>query len=244
MELCSSAVKIVFNRTNKGLGVALNQGAKIILAENRPFVLLLDQDPRIETTMIKHLFMIAKQYYQSQPKGKDIGIIGSNYRSFYSGVPEFSPLYKSSKNYIEKTTVITSGSLLSLEAYMRTGPFREDFFIECIDLEYCLRLRRTGYEILCSTQPLMTHAAGAGLEKKIGKKVIIITQHKPYRYYYMFRNFIPIMRSYWREEAPWIFTAILNYCKLLIKIVSFEEERMKKIKAIFLGVRDGFLMKQ
>src|SRR4030095_5315976 len=61
---------------------------------------------------------------------------------------------------IERRTVITSGTLLSLNAYDAIGRFRDDFFIDGIDHEYCLRARAKRYRILLMLAPLLVHSIG------------------------------------------------------------------------------------
>jgi len=64
------------------------------------------------------------------------------------------------KLYFEKDVVQMSGSLLSLMAFKEIGPFREEFFIDSIDADYCLRLRKKGYKIIVACQAQMKHSVG------------------------------------------------------------------------------------
>lgn len=57
----------------------------------------------------------------------------------------------------------TSGTLLNLKAWRRVGPFRADFFIDGIDVEWCLRAWSRGYETWIAPGLTMDHRIGAGL---------------------------------------------------------------------------------
>ena len=57
--------------------------------------------------------------------------------------------------------MITSGSLLALAVFRRVGPMREDFFIDAVDFQYCLRLRRHGYKVIETLLPTLIHPIGA-----------------------------------------------------------------------------------
>jgi rhamnosyltransferase len=56
----------------------------------------------------------------------------------------------------------TSGSLISIEAFREIGPFREDYFIDGIDLEWCFRAWSKGYSCWLSTDTTMEHTVGEG----------------------------------------------------------------------------------
>lgn len=229
-------IDIIENKRNMGIAVALNQGVKKALELGFPWALTLDQDTEIDPNMVRHLGSILSHY----PDKGALGIIGSNARSKHSG-RLFIDCRRQSGEYIETKTVITSGSLMSLSAYEKVGPFREDFFIEGVDLEYCLRLRRHGFKVLMSCKPLMTHAAGKMEEYSFMGRAVLVANHAPWRYYYMLRNLTQISKSYLKEEPRWVLSLWVNVIKMLIKIIFYEESRLKKLKSILLGIRDGVL---
>lgn len=57
---------------------------------------------------------------------------------------------------------ISSGSLIDLAAYRQIGAFRGDFFIDCIDIEWCLRAWSEGYSCWSAEDVLMPHRLGTG----------------------------------------------------------------------------------
>ena len=99
-------------------------------------MLTLDQDTEVDPNMVGSLCMILSQCHVKE----SIGIIGSNSRSKHSG-RLYIDCTGQADEFIETKTVVTSGSLMSVSAYEKVGPFREDFFIEGVDLEYCRKLR-------------------------------------------------------------------------------------------------------
>lgn len=225
---------IIENKLNMGIAVALNQGVKKAMQLGFSWVLTLDQDTEIDPNMVSHLVSILSNY----PDKGALGIIGSNARSKHSG-HLFMDCGKQSSEFMDAKTVITSGSLMSLSAYEITGSFREDFFIEGVDLEYCLRLRRNGFKVLMSCKPLMTHAAGKMEEHRFLGRVVLVANHEPWRYYCMLRNLAQISRVYVRQEPRWVLDLCFNIVKMIIKIAFFEENRFIKVKYIFVGIIDG-----
>jgi rhamnosyltransferase len=62
----------------------------------------------------------------------------------------------------------TSGSLIDLSAFRAIGPFRADFFIDGIDLEWGLRAWARGYSVWIAKDAVMAHRIGAGVERLAG----------------------------------------------------------------------------
>jgi rhamnosyltransferase len=61
--------------------------------------------------------------------------------------------------------VISSGGLISLAALAEVGSFEADFFIDAIDVEWCMRAWSRGYSCWLAEDVRMPHRLGAGLTK-------------------------------------------------------------------------------
>lgn len=233
-QLTSESVELIENDRNVGVATALNQGLRRAVTLNFPWVLLLDQDSVVDDDMLASLLRVYHEY----PSRDRIGLIGANARSPISGRPRI-PWEATGSEYLEIKTTITSGSLVARSAYERAGPFRDDFFIDGVDLEYCLRLRRHGFVVLCSRRPLMTHAGGAAEERILFGRVVLVGNHEPWRYYYMLRNFVLIARHYAGREPVWVIKAVANLLKTFVKICLYERNKRSKFVAIARGIGDG-----
>ncbi len=232
--LAAPRIEVIENPRNLGIGAALNQGVCRAAALGCAWVLTLDQDSEVDADLIQGLGAV----YAGCPFREQVALVSANARSKHSGqiaVRCPSPALP----YIEAKTPITSGSLLRVAAYEAAGPFREDFFIEGVDLEYGLRLRSRGWRILVSCRPLMTHAAGKMEEHRLGGRVVIVPNHAPWRYYYVTRNLLRIFRAYGRREPAWVAAASMNLGKTVVKMVLFEDHRAAKLKCIAIGAWDA-----
>ncbi|HEV8621131.1 MAG TPA: glycosyltransferase [Nitrospiraceae bacterium] len=238
-RVSSSTVEVLRNGENRGLATALNQGIRRAAELGYAWSLLLDQDTIVDLTLVTGLIEAYNAYSGKQL----VAVIGPNARSKVSG----RLLYEFPNNkagVIEVKSIVTSGSLLSVQAYSRVGPFRDDFFIEGIDLEYCLRLRKCGFSVLCTRAPLMTHVGGKGIERRFITRIVLIPGHEPWRYRFMFRNLVVIVRQYWWDEFMLCALLGLNVIKLIIKLCLYEENKASKIRAILSGIKDGVMSKQ
>jgi rhamnosyltransferase len=235
-SLTSDKIEILENTKNEGIARALNQGILRAIERRCSWVLTLDQDSVVDDDLVARLVAI----HQRCSHPEQVGLIHSNARSKWSGLPAL----KCSDPYAEfreVKAVVTSGSLIPISAYRVGGPFRDDFFIEGVDLEYCLRLRKAGFHILLSCRPLMVHAAGRMEEHRLGGRTIVVANHAPWRYYYMTRNLLRIIRGYASREPIWALTALLNLGKAVVKDLLFEDRPFTKIVFVLAGTWDAVI---
>ncbi|HLJ60644.1 MAG TPA: glycosyltransferase [bacterium] len=232
----SARVELIENSRNLGIGTALNQGLRRAEALGYSWVLTLDQDSEVDSDLVASLGGL----YDSCPFGETVGLLNANARSRHSGQIAVR-CASSAQRFLEAKAAITSGSALSIAAYAAAGPFRDDFFIEGVDLEYCLRLRRHGFRILVSCRPLMTHAAGKMEERRFGRRIVVVPNHEPWRYYYVTRNLLRIFAAYFFYEPMWVVAALINLGKTLVKMVVFEDRRLAKLACVTIGVWDAMI---
>ena len=229
-------MELILNAENRGVGAALNQGAERATRLGFKWVLTLDQDSWLDPSLVATLEGI----YRAHPDREAVKILGVNYLHAYDRSPAFS-WRDDGALFHEVRTVITSGSLLSLEAYRDVGPFREDFFIDQIDHEYCLRLRSHGYRVLISRRPLMVHSLGNQTRHKFLWKRPRSTNHRPLRWYYMARNRLVLHRMYFAREPRWVLNDLRAAAKDAILLILFEDRKLIKAAAMGLGVWHGCL---
>lgn len=64
------------------------------------------------------------------------------------------------KEFYECDIVITSGSLVNLEAAKNVELPNKDLFIDAVDWDYCMKFRNKGYSVIVVTQAIMNHNFG------------------------------------------------------------------------------------
>lgn len=223
---------ILRNSENLGIATALNQGINEARNMNYDWVITFDQD----SMPFNNIINIISEVYQLYPEKNRIGAIGVNFSatnnaSYYS--------FSNSQKYIEKDYLITSGCLLSVNAFTEIGGFREDFFIDNVDLEYSLRLRKNGKISLITKEWGMKHKAGDPKIRKFSIFKMVSSNHNSFRRYYMARNHILLSKEYF-IRFPY-FIAKLNYFFILslLKIVFAENDKKNKIINSLRGIKDG-----
>jgi rhamnosyltransferase len=225
--------RYVAQNENIGLAAALNQGLRLAVESGAQWCLLLDQDTLVEPDLVPAL----GDTYALCSFRERIAILAPNYQSPLSG----KLTYEKAQPYLSADTVITSGSMVRLSILPSVGFMMEPFFIEGIDLEFSLRVRKAGFAIVASGRPLMIHGAGRCDERRLGRRTVLVANHPPWRYYFQFRNVSWILWHYAGFDCKWALKTIVGLGKKLVLILLFERQRIKKICAIATGLFHGAL---
>lgn len=223
-------VKLIENKINLGIAAALNQGVKYAISKNYEWVLTLDHDSEAENGMVQNML---EAFNSLDDKNKEsVGIIAPNYE-IAKGL-----VYKEKFPTII-STAITSGQLVKTEIFEKIGFYKEDLFIECVDHEFCLRAKKRGFKTFLVPGAVLRQQIGMPKVYNLFFKKMVVANHSPLRYYYLYRNSIYIYKSYFTVAPGWIFKNIISNKILFLKILFFENDKIKKIFAIFKGCFDG-----
>jgi GT2 family glycosyltransferase len=213
---------------NIGLAAALNQGLTKAAQHGFAWCMLLDQDTVVDEDLVSGL----AEAHTDCPSRSKVGILVPNYRS-----PGASArlAYPSDGIWQSVETAVTSGSLVALETVRRVGGMREAFFIEGIDLEFSLRVRSAGLQLVASGRPLMTHGAGSAEERSLFGRTVLVGHHPPWRCFLQFRNLAWTLRRYGRKEPYWARVTLVSILKRFCITFLFERQRPRKAWAMLSG---------
>jgi len=221
---------------NLGLASALNRGLSLAIEQGYLWCVVLDQDTIVDGNLLSGL----AETWRACPYREHAVMLAPNYRS-----PSGSRIaYPTNSVWQFVQAPVTSGSLIYTAIIAQVGGMRENFFIEGIDIEFALRLRSFGLQVVASGLPLMTHGAGAAEERRFFGRTITVTHHSPSRYFLQYRNLAWIMRRYRKQESLWCRTAIFSMAKRCCIIILFERQRLHKLWAILNGICVGLMQAQ
>lgn len=219
---------------NIGIAAALNRGIRECIAGGAKWVLTMDQDSCFNDNendndnniySLRHYIAEANAY----PDIADVGLFSpvQDYRSVRT---QDAPPYRN------LLAVMTSGNLLNTAVYQQTHGFREEFFIDEVDNEYCIQLHELGYSVTLVTGAHLRHQLGERQTIRLlglWKKEIIT--HTPQRYYYMSRN-----NRYCQQLHPQQKTFFQKRLRRLIKrVLLYENGKIEKLRMIINGWNDG-----
>lgn len=214
-------VEYLPNHTNIGIAAALNIAARRALETGFDLLLTMDQDSLPASDMVARMLACREQL-----AGQRIGMLAP-----FQVTPAQSPSL-SALGFTPVMTPMTSGCLLELAAYQAVGPFRDDFFIDFVDNEYCLRLRRAGFRVIRVNHALLQHRVGE--LRKYGP--FVATNHGPLRRYYKTRNRLYVFVEYFTAFPGHCLFDLVRLAKETGSILLFEQHKPAKFRMMLRGV--------
>jgi rhamnosyltransferase len=231
-QLDPDKFNITCNMENVGLAKALNMACAQAKEFGFGWVVTLDQDTELNTDFFRSMQVAWKQAPSLT------ALLGCNYynvsRSAFRVPPTELP------NGREQTTVITSGCLTYLPIWSAVGMFKEEYFIDSIDHEFCLRVRQAGYVVAINTQAGMKHVIGNQLEYHAPVARLAPYRHSIWRKYTSTRNSLRTVIDYATKEPRWCAKKLLGMFVELIAIIILEPDKLLRLRAFFLGLLHGY----
>jgi len=232
-------IELVPNSSNVGIARALNIGIERAGARRFSWVLLLDQDSEIDGDMISTLLEVRAAF----PDPAHLAVIGTGFRDVNKPGDAADGLLVGgsvSDAWDEVESVITSGSLIELSTHALVGPFREEFFIDYVDSDYCFRARAMGYRVIRTRRQLMSHAIGAATRHTALWSTKWTTNHSPDRRYYIARNDTVMLREYGHYPVGlWALKSLGRRVRTGKRVLLYERLKARKIIALVQGWWDG-----
>lgn len=230
---------LITNSMNFGVAKALNQGIRFASQYGYKYVLTFDQDTDVHPQLVQYL----RAAYLDCTFKNNIGIIGSNYQEIITGKEFVSSIKNNDKFWLEINEVITSGSLMPIKVYEIIGPFREEFFIDLVDFEYCLRIRKMGFKILITPKIGIIQNFGDCKILNLFWIKIIVRDYAPIRNYYRSRNGLILFFEYFWKDNIWAFRRLILILLRPFSILFFENNKLLKFKYIILGIYHALFYK-
>lgn len=222
-------VTLLATGRNLGLAAGLNAGLAALPADTEA-VLLLDQDSIIPDGMIEGLAKILDD--------PSIGVVGPSPVDVVTGAA-YETLTGRHEQVDDRDIVITSGMLLRRDCLERVPGFREDFFVDYVDVDFCLRLRARGVRIVRDLSLTMPHSIGdVRMHRFLGRRVQIGHQ-AAWRHYWNTRNGVILIREHLRRNPVWAVANALFLGRWFVQLLLFEPKRRSHAPAYLRGLRDG-----
>ena len=226
---------------NRGTAGAMNKAWQLAMAEGATAMLSFDQDS-LPTAAIAAQLSFALTSLQQ--RGLNPAAVGPGkidprnsipFRLLPPVLPWFQQAPCSAAPLVEVDHLITSGCLISAETFKAVGPFREELFLEYVDIEWSLRARSLGYSLYADPRTVMRHTIGDHVIQVGGHPLAV---HKPYRCYLLVRNhlllwFLPDTRLYW------LLRDLRHVLLKMTLLLALEPNRFERLRSIAKGVWHG-----
>lgn len=238
-------VQLLTQSHNVGLGGAHNVGIRVARAQGARWVLLLDQDSRLEPDAVARLRRAALAL---QAQGQRLAAVGLQYRAEdaqeWSGFVRFGRLHlnhhraSAAQPLVAADFLISSGTLIPVAVLDDIGLMDEDLFIDHVDTEWCLRARSRGYQLFGVYGARMIHALGDKRWRVWLGRWRHLPLHQPFRYYYIFRNNALLLRR--ADLSPhWKRITYLRHLYLALFCAVPTGPWLQRLRMIVLGLQDA-----
>lgn len=218
----SRKCEYISNKGNQGIAYALNKGAELAINNGANWLLTMDQDTSFEGDDCKTLVDTALN-----TDIKSVAIIAPSHQED-----------ESTMNIFYDTMAMTSGNLINLEIYKSLNGFDNNLFIDSVDVDYCLKVYANKYLIKRLPNIILSHNLGNTKKYNICGISFSPTNHNYIRRYYITRNRLHVWSKY-KEIYPAYITSekVLTF-KEFVKIIMFEENKLKKMRFMIKGYID------
>lgn len=243
-------VDVVSLRTNLGIAAAHNVGIRWARGRGARYVLLMDQDSVPEPNMVQALKMAHENLVAAGnkvaavgPRSKDrqTGYLSPHVR--FAGF-RFAPVTcEPGQSVVLTDVLISSGSFISIDVLDAVGEMDERLFIDQVDIEWVLRARAKGYQAWGHCEAAMSHSLGEQRRRVWLGRWREIPLHKPFRYYYMFRNSVLLQR----RDYPcrdWRRVDTIRLLQMLVFVTMFHPQRFRALRSMLRGLWDGVVARE
>ncbi|SFM64673.1 glycosyltransferase family 2 protein [Thermodesulforhabdus norvegica] len=241
-------LKLIVNGENRGLAAAQNQGIRFAIECGFEWVLLLDQDSLPAPDFME----VMSGYYWSltESEKEKLLMLAPNVFDELGGF-FYRHVLPAPWGFIRKLCghqrclkgvffSISSGSLIPVRVFSEIGLMDEDFFIDYVDNDFCLRGLSKGMVIHVVCPAVLFHSLGDRRRYySLGPVKVRPSFHPPLRRYFIYRNRVRVWKRYGRKVPGFVMFDLLAAIYDVLRIIFFEENSGEKLLAAFRGLSEG-----
>jgi rhamnosyltransferase len=218
-------VSLQFLEKNRGIAFALNQAIRVARERRFSWLLTMDQDSLADGAMIEEFCAAVSRNPDWACLTPTLALHGARHTDRGCDEPV---------GY-----AITSGNLVRMDVFDKTGSYDEAMFVDQLDFDFSLRVRKAGFGIYRIAKAMLVHELGdAGAPRSfLGR---FHTFHSPLRRYYSYRNYLHLAKRHMRDFPGFVAKLAVVHVLLLVTISIYGRDRARSFLFIGRGVRDFF----
>lgn len=236
-------IELIALAHNMGIAFAQNTGVDFARSSGAQYVIYFDQDSLITAQFVQPL----KAAFLSLCQTHKVALVAPVFKDEKQGF--FYPLIWLNRHGLRRKIIptgnetqpipvsiaISSGTFTSMAVMDAVGSMRSDFFIDYVDIEWCLRARQAGYALFAIPAVTMVHSIGDRSIPFLKWRLVI---HSEWRRYYRIRNGFLLLRL---PHVPKILAMrevlinLVHQCMLLVT----QKNRKLQLRYLLRAVRDG-----
>lgn len=216
----SGKYKYIAFKSNIGLCAALNYGIRESLQYGCDWTIVMDSDSSWRTDIVS--------IYKTE-------IEKNSFVALYAPVH----VHDRSRRYGYEGTrsvawAMTSGCCFNNRIFQELGGFKEELFVDGLDMDYCYYAQEKGYRVVECGMAQLDHKPASTQEICVlGKSIFKYGKAEPWRYYMQIRGLTWSFLRYKhiRDCKYWLWK--------WIKVFLFLDDKMEYIKNMIKGTKEG-----
>lgn len=215
-------------RNNRGIAWGLNETAIESIKTGYDWLLTLDQDANLT---------------EAQWDAYRLEFDKLDTREVAAVVPVVDQREEMEEGTEDVLTAMTSGMIINLDAWERTGGFEELLFIDEVDTEYCLRVNLCGWRVVKLKSVSIPHQPGKAItiNTKWGER--LVAYHPPKRIYYIVRNFWYLRNLYSKHFPEYIAEKKRNVIQKHKEYLRYHPRKIVSLYQLLRGTFHGMIMR-
>nr|WP_287854990.1 glycosyltransferase family 2 protein [Klebsiella sp.] len=233
-------VSVIKEDMNIGLAKAQNIGIKKVI-DVCSHVLIFDQDSAIDSNFVEKQLKCEAELLSQNIKLSAVGptFIDEETKYEYPATVYKGPFIKHidiKDSPVKATFVIASGSLIRTSVLKDVGLMLDDFFIDFVDVEWCIRANGKGYSCFINPYIKMSHCIGERRIKLFGR---MISMHSDFRKFYIYRNGLYMIRLPYVPLGYKLRVFVFNIIRSMLGVLTSTDKK-QSLKATIKGWACGF----
>jgi len=219
--LKESKISFIRHEENKGLSYSYNEMMRYARMNGFDYLLLLDQDSECSDGFVSEYRLNLEEEFACL-----VPMIVHKNREYQERFGE------KSENLTDVVySSINSGTCINLIGLPEDFEFDESFFIDCIDCDFFLRLKKKNLKVLRVNSARLYISLGNITRPRFVP--FFLYNYSPFRLNKQIQDRVKFVRKYKDESCTrWLrLFSIFNFFMIAV----FEEQRIKKIRAMILG---------
>jgi rhamnosyltransferase len=227
---------------NMGIAYAQNRGIKLALNQKPDFILLSDQDTVYPADYVESMV----QNFQSIDDVNDVVALVPNFRELNRG-GSLQGFIEQKGHFLRRVyhesgrhevfQAIASGKFLVCKNLHKLGLFKEELFIDWVDLEWCWKAKSKGLRIIGCADVSISHILGDTFVRKFSRDIPL---RSPLRHYYIVRNGVFLALNSKYLSFPMKFQIGFKVLRQYVGFIFLSDNKVNNLKlctiAIFHGI--------
>lgn len=227
---------------NFGFAEGNNRGIKVAREENCDYILLLNNDARVEPDALAKLISVSQKNMDALVcplvydwSGRELSFAGAKWPHWLFGVGRqhsCPPLEEWASDYLEASALLLPRSFIEKRVARDGFVFDPELFLYCEDADLCEAAKKLGHKCLVTRGAKAFHkvsVSGGGKNNR-------------FAYYYSTRNRMFVANRW----LPWPLKVIFHLYYLPTRLLLQLKRALFKcdpriLSAVFQGLRDGYL---